>query len=73
MVESIRKKFYTRAWYFFLFLLPVICSKVIYYYSRNAGVLETFTVKQTLIGEMKDRARNELEGRTGETDSEAGE
>jgi hypothetical protein len=41
--------------------------------SRNAGFLETFTIKQTLIGEIKDRAQNELEGHTGETDSEASE
>lgn len=41
-----------------------------YYYSRNAGVINEVEVKQNLIGEAMDRARAELDGRTGETDSE---
>lgn len=55
----------------YFLLLEIFLNYI--YYSRNAGVLEAVAVKQTLMGEMKDRARNELEGRTGETDSEAEE
>ena len=39
-------------------------------YSRNVGVAENIEIKQTLTGDVRDRARDELEGRTGETDSE---
>lgn len=38
--------------------------------SRNAGVITEVKVKQNLVGEAMDRARAELDGRTGETDSE---
>jgi hypothetical protein len=40
------------------------------FYSRNAGVITEMKGKQNLVGEAMDRARAELEGRTGETDSE---
>ncbi|KAF8197616.1 hypothetical protein BJ912DRAFT_822601, partial [Pholiota molesta] len=39
--------------------------------SRNAGVVDISTAKQALVGEARERARKDLEGRTGETDSEA--
>ena len=40
------------------------------FYSRNAGAITDMKDKQNLVGEAMDRARAELEGRTGETDSE---
>jgi hypothetical protein len=40
------------------------------FYSRNAGVVTEVKAKQNLVGEAMDRARAELDGRTGETDSE---
>jgi hypothetical protein len=40
------------------------------FYSRNAGVITEVKGKQNLVGEAMDRARAELDGRTGETDSE---
>ncbi|KAF8953161.1 hypothetical protein BDZ97DRAFT_1873705 [Flammula alnicola] len=45
--------------------------KMLYVRSRrNAGVTENIEMKQTITGAAKDRIRDELEGRTGETDSE---
>jgi hypothetical protein len=41
------------------------------FHSRNAGVVDISTAKQALVGEARERARRDLEGRTGETDSEA--
>jgi hypothetical protein len=38
--------------------------------SCSAGVQTEVEVKQALVGEAMERARAELEGRTGETDSE---
>jgi hypothetical protein len=40
------------------------------FYSRNAGVITEVKGKQNLVGEAMDHARAELDGRTGETDSE---
>ncbi|PPQ66679.1 hypothetical protein CVT24_008832 [Panaeolus cyanescens] len=40
---------------------------------RDAGVNVETTVQPTLVGDSLDRVRNELAGRTGETDSEAEE
>jgi hypothetical protein len=37
---------------------------------RNAGVDSLDTAATRLVGDVKDRARDEMEGRTGETDSE---
>ena len=42
-------------------------------FSRNAGVTEASSAQPTLVGNALERARDELEGRTGETDSEAEE
>ena len=42
----------------------------IFFFSRNAGVITEARAKQNLVGEAMDRARAELDGRTGETDSE---
>lgn len=41
-----------------------------FYTSRNAGVITDAKAKRNLVGEAMDRARAELDGRTGETDSE---
>ena len=40
------------------------------FYSCNAGIAENIEIKQTLTGDVHDRAQDELEGHTGETDSE---
>ncbi|GLB39212.1 hypothetical protein LshimejAT787_0603740 [Lyophyllum shimeji] len=40
---------------------------------KNAGVVEEAPVQPELVGEDKERARKELEGHTGDTDSEAGD
>ncbi|KAF8197078.1 hypothetical protein BJ912DRAFT_831302, partial [Pholiota molesta] len=48
-----------------------IRTKVFTRASRNAGVVDISTARQALVGEARERARRALEGRTGETDSEA--
>lgn len=40
------------------------------FYSPNAGVITEVKGKQNLVGEAMDHAQAELDGRTGETDSE---
>lgn len=67
VVEAIRKKLYIRAWYV---LFVWIFFKILKLCSRNAGVVTEIKIKQNLVGEAMDRARAELDGRTGETDSE---
>ena len=42
-------------------------------FSCNAGVVDTTIAKQTLVGNRLERAKQDMEGRTGETDSEAEE
>jgi hypothetical protein len=39
-------------------------------FSRNAGVVDEAKQVTRLVGDAKDRARDEMAGRTGETDSE---
>ena len=39
-------------------------------FSRNAGVIDEAKQVTRLVGGAKDRARDEMAGRTGETDSE---
>jgi len=39
-------------------------------FSRCAGVIQGMVIQRNLAGEALDRARDELAGRTGETDSE---
>ncbi|KJA28251.1 hypothetical protein HYPSUDRAFT_129889, partial [Hypholoma sublateritium FD-334 SS-4] len=41
--------------------------------SRNAGVSEHPSAKKTLVGTARERAQGDLDGRTGETDSEVEE
>jgi len=69
-VDGIRRKWYQRArWVPFVFArMSWLTWRLLY--SRNAGVAENIEIKQTLTGDVRDRTRDELEGRTGETDSE---
>ena len=45
----------------------------IYVFSHNAGAANSSSAQPTLVGDALERARDEMEGRTGETDSEEDE
>ena len=47
-----------------------IFLKILKLCSRNAGVVTKIKIKQNLVGEAMDHARAELDGHTGEMDSE---
>ena len=44
-----------------------------YSFSRDAGAIDEEVIKSTLNNDTLDRIRNKLDGRTGDTDSEAEE
>ncbi len=49
------------------------CVTPVTSFSRNAGVSEHPSAKKTLVGTARERAQGDLDGRTGETDSEVEE
>jgi hypothetical protein len=69
-VTGIRKKLYKRSWYFFCFDMNICLYSDLFNCSQNAGVITEDIAKPTLTAQAKERAREELLGRTGETDSE---
>lgn len=68
-VEGIRKKFYNRAMY--VHVTQTWTDINLYaWLSRDAGISDDDKPKPSLNTEDLERVRNELEGHTGETDSE---
>jgi len=54
----------------FFFDMNICLYSDLFNCSRNAGVITEDIAKPTLTAQAKERAREELLGRTGETDSE---
>ena len=71
-IDGIRRKWYQHArWVSFASVfVRMFWLTWCLLYSRNAGIAENIEIKQTLTSDVRDRAWDELEGRTGETDSE---